>query len=129
MGKLSLVDKNIKDTLKDKCEIYCYDPIKVSRLQDLLSSKNTLQLSKKFKLLADETRLKIILSLAIEGELCVCDVANIIHSSIATASYHLRFLKKSGVANYRKEGKLAFYYIDDEIFKSIVLLSFHHNES
>jgi len=129
VGKLSLVDKNIKDTLKDECEIYCYDPIKVSRLQDLLSSKSTLHLSKKFKLLADETRLKIILSLAIEGELCVCDVANIIQSSIATASYHLRFLKRSGVANYRKEGKLAFYYIDDEIFKSMVLLSFHHKES
>ncbi|PAK93019.1 transcriptional regulator, partial [Peribacillus simplex] len=25
--------------------------------------------------------------------------------------------------------KLAFYYIDDEIFKSMVLLSFHHMES
>ncbi len=129
VGKLSLVDKNIKDTQKDECEIYCYDPIKVARLQDLLSSKSTLHLSKKFKLLADETRLKIILSLAIEGELCVCDVANIIQSSIATASYHLRFLKRSGVANYRKEGKLAFYYMDDDIFKSMVLLSFHNKES
>ncbi len=129
MGELSLVDKNMKESLEDECEIYCYDPIKVAKLQDLLSSKNTLHLSEKFKLLADETRLKIILSLAMEGELCVCDVANIIRSSIATASYHLRFLKRSGVANYRKEGKLAFYYIDDEIFKSMVLLSFHHMES
>jgi len=123
VGKLSLVDKNIKDTLKDECEIYCYDPIKVSRLQDLLSSKSTLHLSKKFKLLADETRLKIILSLAIEGELCVCDVANIIGASVGNASHHLRTLHKQGIVNYRKEGKLAFYSLGNEHIRQIMMIA------
>ena len=47
-----------------------------------------------FKALADETRLKIAYSLTLEEEMCVCDVAAVIGSSVATASHHLRYLRE-----------------------------------
>ncbi|MFD1427390.1 DNA-binding transcriptional ArsR family regulator [Kroppenstedtia sanguinis] len=47
-----------------------------------------------FKALADPTRMKIAYALVQEEELCVCNVANIISSTLATASHHLRLLRK-----------------------------------
>ena len=39
----------------------------------------------------------------------MCDVAELIGGSKATASYHLRLLHHLGMAKYRKEGKLVYY--------------------
>ena len=64
--------------------------------------------------------------MSLEGELCVCDVANIIESSTATASHHLRLLKNLGIAKYRKEGKLVYYSLDDEHVKQLVEKAFLH---
>ncbi|ELI4020520.1 helix-turn-helix transcriptional regulator [Staphylococcus pseudintermedius] len=54
------------------------------------------------------------------------DVANIIESSTATASHHLRLLKNLGIATYRKEGKLVYYSLDDEHVKHLVEKAFLH---
>jgi ArsR family transcriptional regulator, lead/cadmium/zinc/bismuth-responsive transcriptional repressor len=99
---------------KDTCEIYCYDEEKVSRIQDSMQSKNLAVATQLFKALADENRMKISYALCQENELCVCDIANIIGSSVATASHHLRTLNKQGMVKYRKEGKLAFYSLNDD---------------
>ena len=69
-------------------------------------------------------RVKIAYVLSLEGELCVCDVANIIESSTATASHHLRLLKNLGIAKYRKEGKVVYYSLDDEHVKTACRKSF-----
>lgn len=108
---------------KDCCEVYCYDEPKVRKVQQALEEQNMQEMMKRFKLLADETRLKIAFALCEEEELCVCDVANIIGSSLATASYHLRLLRKMGIASYRKEGKLVFYSLEDEQLKQMIRLS------
>ncbi|WP_336867358.1 metalloregulator ArsR/SmtB family transcription factor, partial [Peribacillus frigoritolerans] len=73
--------------------------------------------AKIFKALSDDTRIKIAYSLSLEDELCVCDVANIVGATTATTSHHLRLLKNLGLANYRKEGKLVYYSLDDEHVK------------
>src|SRR5690625_7966084 len=78
-----------------------------------------MDVAKVFKALSDDTRVKIAYVLSLEGELCVCDVANIIESSTATASHHLRLLKNLGIATYRKEGKLVYYSLDDEHVKQL----------
>ncbi|MCL6611768.1 MAG: metalloregulator ArsR/SmtB family transcription factor [Peptococcaceae bacterium] len=78
-----------------------------------------------FKALADDTRLKIIYALSLE-ELCVCDVAGIIGSSVATASHHLRFLRNTGLARYRRKGKLVFYSLRDECVREIINIALEH---
>ncbi|SEM74050.1 ArsR/SmtB family transcription factor [Lihuaxuella thermophila] len=113
---------------KDHCEIYCYDEEKVKRVQASLATVDPIDTAQLFKALADPTRLKIAYALVQEDELCVCDVANIIDSSLATASHHLRLLRTMGLAKYRKEGKLVFYSLDDDHVKQLVQLAFAHRK-
>ena len=105
---------------KDTCDIYCYDEPKVRRVQAALSRYEIPNMAKAFKALADDTRLKVAVALCEEQELCVCDVANIVGSSLATASHHLRTLRELGMATCRKDGKLAFYALADERVRRLV---------
>ena len=105
---------------KDNCEIYCYNEEKVNRIQEELQKEDISSVAQLFKALADENRAKISYALCQDDELCVCDIANIIGSSVATASHHLRTLHKQGIVKYRKEGKLAFYSLDDEHVKQLM---------
>ncbi|EJL39570.1 putative transcriptional regulator [Brevibacillus sp. CF112] len=113
---------------KDTCEIYCFDESKVRRVQELLQNQDIQRMAKMFKVLADETRMKIAYALCQEDEMCVCDVANIIGSSLATASHHLRTLKQLGLAKYRKEGKLVFYSLEDEHVRELVQIASAHSK-
>ncbi|MFK9115995.1 metalloregulator ArsR/SmtB family transcription factor [Peribacillus castrilensis] len=112
----------------DTCEIYCYDEEKVNRIQGELEKEDLSSVAQLFKALADENRAKISYALCQDGELCVCDIANIIGSSIATASHHLRTLHKQGIVKYRKEGKLAFYSLDDEHIRQLIVIALAHKK-
>lgn len=110
------------------CEVLYVDEEKVERVQQQLLEQNPLEVAKIFKALSDDTRIKIAYALSLEDKLCVCDVANIIGSSTATASYHLRLLKNMGLAKYRKEGKLVYYSLDDAHVKHLVQVAFTHQK-
>jgi ArsR family transcriptional regulator, lead/cadmium/zinc/bismuth-responsive transcriptional repressor len=110
----------------DICEITCVDDVKVKRVKESLAQKNTMSVSQIFKALSDDTRIKIAYALSEEDELCVCDVANIVGSTTATASHHLRLLRNLGLAKYRKEGKLVFYSLDDEHVRQLIQIAFAH---
>nr|WP_263324870.1 metalloregulator ArsR/SmtB family transcription factor [Neobacillus sp. Marseille-Q6967] len=113
---------------RDVCEITCVDDEKMVRVKPLIEKGNILEVTKLFKALSDETRMKIAYALTLEEELCVCDVANIVGATTATASHHLRHLKSLGLAKYRKEGKLAYYSLDDDHVKELIHIAFEHQE-
>ncbi|MBG9587883.1 ArsR/SmtB family transcription factor [Cytobacillus firmus] len=114
---------------KDTCEIYCFDEDKVNRIQGELVKEDLSGAAQLFKALADEKRAKISYALTRDEELCVCDIANIIGASVATASHHLRTLHKQGIVKFRKEGKLAFYSLDDDHIRQLMLIALvHRNE-
>lgn len=113
---------------KDTCEIYCFNKNKVDRIQSELANEDITSISQVFKALADENRAKISYALCQEEELCVCDIANIIGSTVATASHHLRTLYKQGIVKYRKEGKLAFYSLDDDHIKQLMVIAMAHTK-
>jgi ArsR family transcriptional regulator, lead/cadmium/zinc/bismuth-responsive transcriptional repressor len=110
----------------DTCEIYCYDEEKVNRIQGDLLKVDISSVAKMLKAIADENRAKITYALCQEEELCVCDIANIIGITVANASHHLRTLHKQGLVKFRKEGKLAFYSLDDEHVKQIMMIALAH---
>ena len=114
-------------TKNDTCEIYCYDEEKVNRIQGDLLKVDISSVAKMLKAIADENRAKITYALCQEEELCVCDIANIIGITVANASHHLRTLHKQGLVKFRKEGKLAFYSLDDEHVKQIMMIALAHN--
>ena len=110
------------------CEITCVDVEKVDRVKKSIDQYNTQTVSQLFKSLSDDTRIKIALALSEEDELCVCDVANIVGCTTATASHHLRLLRNLGLAKYRKEGKLVFYSLDDEHIRQLIQIAFAHQK-
>lgn len=116
------------ETQKDVCEITCVDEEKVRNAQSRLSQENTLEVARIFKALSDDTRIKIAYALTVEDELCVCDVANIVGATVATASHHLRLLNNLGIAEYKKVGKLVYYTLDDEHVKQLIQTAFAHKK-
>ncbi|USK34535.1 metalloregulator ArsR/SmtB family transcription factor [Bacillus sp. F19] len=111
---------------QDVCEVTCVDGEKVKRVQMELETQDTTPVAKIFKALSDDTRVKIAYALSLEEELCVCDVANIVGATTATASHHLRLLKNLGLAKFRKEGKLVYYSLDDDHVKQLIQIAFAH---
>lgn len=61
-----------------------------------------------FKLLADETRLRILVLLS-RGELCVCEIMAIIDATQSKTSRHLAYLRTMGVVEDRREGLWMHY--------------------
>jgi ArsR family transcriptional regulator, lead/cadmium/zinc/bismuth-responsive transcriptional repressor len=110
----------------DICEVTCVDEVKVNRVKESILQQNTLAVAQIFKALSDDTRIKIAYALSEEEELCVCDVANIVGCTTATASHHLRLLRNLGLAKYRKKGKLVFYSLDDDHVRQLILIAFNH---
>ncbi|WP_237458249.1 ArsR/SmtB family transcription factor [Pontibacillus yanchengensis] len=121
-------EKVIKQSNKETCDTFCYDEEVVLRVQPEIEKVEGVELI--FKALSDATRMKIAYALSIEKELCVCDVANIIGSTTATASHHLRLLRNMKLAKYRKEGKLVFYSLaDDHVHQLVSIALVHSKES
>ncbi|WP_017755397.1 ArsR/SmtB family transcription factor [Calidifontibacillus oryziterrae] len=115
-------------TSKDTCEIYCFDAVKVDRIQKGLQTEDIVSIVQLFKSLADENRAKTVYALCQDQELCVCDIANIIGASVATTSHHLRALYKQGIVKYRKEGKMAFYSLIDDHVKKIMMMAIEYKK-
>ncbi|MCM2677320.1 metalloregulator ArsR/SmtB family transcription factor [Shouchella plakortidis] len=113
---------------QDTCEIFSYDEQKVKRVTELVQKVDFVPVADVFKALSDETRLKIAYALLQEGELCVCDVANIIGMTTASTSHHLRHLRNLRIAKSRKEGKLVFYSLDDEHVRQLVMMAVEHGQ-
>src|SRR4051812_10073589 len=61
-----------------------------------------------FRAFSDPTRLRI-LHLLLGGELCVCDLVNIIQTPQPTASRHLAYLRRANLVTSRFHGNWAFY--------------------
>ncbi len=80
-----------------------------------------------FKLLSDETRLRILLYLAREGELHVTALCDKLGQSQPAVSHHLALLRVAGLIEPRRDGKHNFYSVRkshfhrviEELFKSI----------
>lgn len=61
-----------------------------------------------FKAFADETRLRI-LNLLRKGELCVCEIKDVLEITQSKASRHLTYLKNAGLVKHRREGLWMYY--------------------
>ncbi|WP_375722810.1 metalloregulator ArsR/SmtB family transcription factor [Arcobacter sp. KX21116] len=59
----------------------------------------------------DETRIKILKFIDINGEVCVCDIENSFDMIQSRVSRHLKILKDGGFLSLRREGRWAYYSI------------------
>lgn len=71
-------------------------------------------LAQLFKILADETRLRILEMLGRRKELCVRDLWERLGQSQPAVSHHLGLLRMAGLVETRHEGKHIYYRIDQQ---------------
>ena len=75
-------------------------------------SPNTLQrMTAVFKLLADQSRLKIVLALAEDDELHVTALCEMLGQSQPAVSHHLTLMRMVGLVGYRRDGKHNYYHL------------------
>ena len=73
-----------------------------------------------FKLLSDETRLRILLYLAREEELHVTALCQRLKQSQPAVSHHLALLRNAGIIEPRRDGKHNFYSIRQQRFVGLI---------
>ena len=82
-------------------------------------------LAELFKVFGDVTRIKI-LSLLLNGELSVGDVADGLGMTQSAISHQLNLLRRSKLVKARREGKSVFYSLDDDHVSAILSCGIEH---
>lgn len=110
------------------CEIEFVNAVKVANVASAMKSEAAIGLlAETFKALGDPTRIRITFALSRE-ELCVCDLANLLKVSQSAVSHSLRVLRQLKLVKFRKEGKIAYYTLDDEHIEHLLDEGFRHVE-
>lgn len=84
-----------------------------------------------FKLLSDETRLRILFILREADEMNVLELCQILGQRQPSVSHHLALLRVNGLIDMRRDGKHNFYHIRparlDEVVESILQVAPGHD--
>lgn len=98
----------------DRCDLLCLDLPRAEALRETRPQEDAVRrLASSVRALGDQTRLTIALALREGGELCVCDLAWVVERAENLVSHHVRALRAAGLADYRRDGKLALYSLTD----------------
>ena len=79
----------------------------------LLSPEQGLDLAALFKVLASDTRLRLLHALVREGELCVGDLADALDMKPQAVSNQLQRLADQGILSSRRNGTSIYYRVMD----------------
>ncbi|MEX1013395.1 MAG: metalloregulator ArsR/SmtB family transcription factor [Waddliaceae bacterium] len=71
--------------------------------------------SELFSLLSDETRLRCLVLLQKEEELCVCEICEIIESIQPKISRHLALMRSSGLVQNERRGQWVYYSLNPSL--------------
>jgi DNA-binding transcriptional ArsR family regulator len=110
----------------DTCDVACLHPEVVGAARaTLLPHEEAQDLAAIFSVLADPTRVRLVAALAAR-ELCVCDLANVLGLRQSTVSHQLRLLRALRVVRFRKEGRVAYYMLDDAHVTGLLAQGLEH---
>jgi DNA-binding transcriptional ArsR family regulator len=74
----------------------------------------------RFALLADQTRLALLLCIQNAGEICVSDLAAATGVKDSTVSQALRLLRAHGVVATRRDGRTIHYHLTDDAIPALL---------
>ena len=89
-----------------------------------VSDNLVIDLVKLFKLLSDETRLRILYYLTQRSELHVRALCELLQESQPAVSHHLALLRVAGLIGRRREGKHNFYGLKTQQFSTLLDMLF-----
>jgi ArsR family transcriptional regulator, lead/cadmium/zinc/bismuth-responsive transcriptional repressor len=78
-----------------------------------------------FSLASDGTRLRILLAL-LEGEECVCALADGMDVTVSAVSHQLRLLRSGGLVRKRRDGRHAYYSLADDHVSTLLKMGLEH---
>ena len=117
-----------EDNKVECCEWLHSHPDIVNKVQSSMPGEDILyRLTGLFKVFGEPTRIKILYVL-LQGETCVCDIAQILNMTQSAISHQLRILKENRLVKFRKEGKTVFYSLDDQHIFTILNQGLEHIE-
>lgn len=104
----------------EQCKTCQYNLQVLDKLKNEIPDEDTIsQLADVFKIFGDNTRIRILWAL-FDKELCVYDIADVLGMSQSAISHQLRTLKQARLIKARRDGKNAFYSLDDDHVKRII---------
>ena len=113
-------------TIKDVCHCDATDEVKTQHIKENLYEKvNPVRMSDFFKMIGDETRLKILLILT-ENVVCVNGIASILDMTKSAISHQLRMLKQARLVKATRAGRHIYYSLDDDHVVHIVKQAIEH---
>ena len=120
--------KSSADVQPDACSVRLVDPERVASVNARMpGEQDIVDTADVFGLLGDPRRLKLLVAL-LDGELCVCDLAAITGLSESATSHALRLLRAHRVVAVRRDGRNAFYRLDDAHVRMLLDLAVAHTE-
>ena len=124
--KRSSTTKMLASLEAGSCEVRAVDDDRVLRARHALLAKPVLEdVTQAFKVLSHPTRVHLLRALT-AGELCVCELADVVGLSMSATSHQLRDLRRLKLVEYRMEGRLAFYSIRDPFVLSLLDAAAEH---
>jgi ArsR family transcriptional regulator len=92
-----------------------------------LKEPTSTHLADLFSALSDPTRLRII-SVLLEGEMNVGEIALQLEMTESAVSHQLRGLRQMKLVRARKDGRQVFYALDDDHVSKLYLMGLDHIE-
>ena len=111
---------------EDGCQVHVVHLKRVERAwQESISNKDLERLSLTYKVLGNDTRLKMVMALQ-GGEMCVCDLAAFTGLSDSAVSHQLRRLKDLDLVKPRRDGQILYYSLNDDHVAELLKIGLDH---
>jgi ArsR family transcriptional regulator, lead/cadmium/zinc/bismuth-responsive transcriptional repressor len=106
---------NMKVDLKPGKNMQTCCPVHVTfPEQEPITEEQASELEDLFKILANDTRLRLLHNLARVEEMCVCDLAATVQMTPQAISNQLQRLADRGIVATRRSGNMIYYRVVDE---------------
>lgn len=112
----------------DCCEqVFVHEELVERVNKEMPEEEELYDLAELFKVFGDSTRIRILFVL-FEAEVCVCDLAEVLHMTQSAVSHQLKILKQAKLVRARREGKSVFYALADDHVRTIIAQGREHIE-
>ena len=116
-------DMNLSETIIETCDICHHHHPKLP--SETPADEILYKLADLYKVFGDPTRIRILYALS-GGELCVCDIAELLGMTQSAISHQLRVLKQSSLVKFRRDGKAVYYSLADAHVATILSQGLDH---
>jgi ArsR family transcriptional regulator len=90
-----------------------------------ISEETVERLSRVFRILASEPRVRILLYLSRDGELDVNELCKLLKQTQPAVSHHLAQMRLVGIIGYRRAGKHNYYSVRPDQFRELMKVLVH----